>query len=213
MKLTKRQQEILEYISEFIEDNRFPPSIRDIAAHFSLASAGGVHKHLNNLKKKGALTFENNISRSIRIISETPNRQKEPEQYVNTDSRLLELPLMGKIAAGHPIQHFLENETIAYPESLIRKPKDTYVLQVQGDSMIDDCICDKDYVIIEHRESADRGETIVAMINHTEATLKKYYPEGKKVRLQPANHLMDPIYVNAQELAIQGVVVGVLRQY
>lgn len=213
MKLTKRQQEILDYISEFIEDNRFPPSIRDIAAHFSLASAGGVHKHLNNLKKKGALTFENNISRSIRILEEETSKHKQSGQYVNTDSRLLELPLLGKIAAGLPIQHFLENETIAYPESLIKKPKETYVLQVQGNSMIDDCICDKDFIIVEHRESADRGETIVAMINHTEATLKKYYPEGKKVRLQPANHLMDPIYVNTKELSIQGVVVGVLRQY
>ncbi len=212
MKLTKRQQEILEYIRKYIRQNHFPPSIRDIAAHFSLASAGGVHKHLNNLKKKGVLTFENNISRSIHILDGQESTQSPKTAPVNS-SGILELPLMGKVAAGIPIQHLLENETIEIPESMIRQPSKSYVLQVQGNSMIEECICDGDFVIVEHREHADNGDMVVAMINHEEATLKKYYHEGNRVRLQPANYDMDPIYVDPQTLSIHGRVVGVLRQY
>ncbi|MCP4755962.1 MAG: transcriptional repressor LexA [Proteobacteria bacterium] len=212
MKLTRRQQQILEYIRKFIKENQFPPSIRDIAAHLSLASAGGVHKHLNNLKKKGVISFENNISRSIRVLDDFEEIQK-PEGSSMVNTRLLELPLMGKVAAGLPIQYFLENESIEYPESMIRKPKDTYVLQVQGNSMIEDCICDGDYVIVEHRDHADNGDMVVAMINHNEATLKRFYLEGDKVRLQPANQFMEPIYANPRDLTIHGIIVGVLRQY
>ncbi len=209
MKLTKRQQEILDYIREYLQENHYPPSIRDIAAHFSLASAGGVHKHLNNLKKKGIITFENNISRSIHIIDDSDSA---PVSDTPT-SGLIELPLMGKVAAGLPIQHFLENETIEIPESMLRKPGETYALQVQGDSMIEDCICDGDLVVVEHRNYADNGDMVIAMINHSEATLKKFYREGNKIRLQPSNHMMDPIYVDPQKLSIHGIVVGVMRSY
>jgi repressor LexA len=211
MKITRRQQEVLDYISEFIHDNQFAPSVRDIAAHFSLASAGGVHKHLNNLKEKGFIAFENNISRSIRILDGGNNPHINMPAAV--ESGLLSLPLMGKVAAGIPIQHFLENETIEYPESMVKNSKETFVLQVQGDSMIEECICDGDYVIVEHREAADNGEMVIAMINHSEATLKKFYRESDKIRLEPANSLMKPIYVNPQELSIHGVVIGVLRNY
>jgi len=217
MKLTKRQQEILEYIKIYIQQNHFPPSIRDIASHFSLASAGGVHKHLNNLKKKGALTFENNISRSIHILIDDTADSKKSRKLVakppEVGPGILELPLMGKVAAGLPIQHFLENETVEIPESMVRNPAKSFVLQVQGNSMIEDCICDGDFVIIEHREHADNGDTVVAMINHEEATLKKYYHEGNRIRLQPANFSMDPIYVDPQTLSIHGQVVGVIRNY
>ncbi len=210
MKLTRRQQEILEFIRQFIRENHFPPSIRDIANHFSLASAGGVHKHLNNMKRKGAITFEQNTSRSIHVLDGYDGMSNADVSSAR-NSGLLALPLMGKVAAGLPIQYFLENETVEFPESMIRKPKDTYVLKVQGDSMIEDCICDGDYVIVEHREYADNGDTVIAMINHNEATLKRYYLEGEKVRLQPANHHMEPIIVDPKELTIHGMVVGVLR--
>lgn len=209
MKLTRRQQEILDYIRKYIRQNHFPPSIRDIASNFSLASAGGVHKHLNNLKKKGVLTFENNISRSIHILNET----ESVELPQNLNARILELPLMGKVAAGQPIQHFLENETIEIPESMVRSPTESYALQVQGDSMIEDCICDGDYVIVEHRNYADNGDTVIAMINHEEATLKKYFHEGDRIRLQPANFTLEPIYVDPQSVSIHGRVIGVIRQY
>lgn len=212
MKLTRRQTEILDFIKTFIRENQFPPSIREIAAHFSLASAGGVHKHLNNLKAKGIISFENNISRSIRILDsdETIGFNQDDSNIVGG---LLELPLMGKVAAGAPIQYFLENETIGYPESMIRRPDETYALIVQGDSMIEDCICDGDYVIVEHRTHADNGETVIVMIDHEEATLKRFYHEGDQIRLQPANYTMEPIYVNPENMTIHGVVVGVLRKY
>ncbi len=212
MKPTKRQQEILAYIEKYIAANHYPPSIRDIASHFDLASAGGVHKHLNNLKKKGYITFENNISRSIHILNNDFSSEKEGP-LSSQDSRLVELPLMGKVAAGQPIQHFLENETMEFPESMIRKPEKSYVLKVQGNSMVEECICDGDFVIVEHRNYADNGDMVIAMINHKEATVKKYYHEGEKIRLQPANFSMEPIYVDPRELSIHGVVVGVLRQY
>jgi repressor LexA len=212
MKLTKRQQEILEYIEDYINSNHYPPSIRDIASHFDLASAGGVHKHLNNLKSKGFITFENNISRSIQILNKRLG--SDDTSFSTTHSSpVVELPLMGKVAAGQPIQHFLDNETMEFPESMIRKPEKSYVLKVQGDSMIEDCICDGDYVVVEHRNWADNGDMVIAMINHKEATVKKFYREGESIRLQPANHTMEPIYVDPRELSIHGVVVGVMRRY
>lgn len=212
MKLTKRQQEILDYIKDYIQRNHFPPSIRDIAAHFSLASAGGVHKHLNNLKKKGVLTFENNISRSIHILMD-PTEAPHQSTVSHSSGGVLELPLMGRVAAGAPIQHLLENETVEIPESMIRRPEKSYVLQVQGNSMIEECICDGDLVVVEHREYAENGEMVIAMINHEEATLKKFFHEGNRVRLQPANFDMDPIFVDPKQLSIQGRIIGVLRQY
>ncbi len=212
MKLTKRQQEILDFIGKYINQNHFPPSIRDIASHFSLASAGGVHKHLNNLRKKGVLTFENNISRSIHILSDA-DTSKSVRSTQKANIRVFELPLMGKVAAGQPIQHFLENETIEIPESMIRHPEESFVLEVQGDSMIEECICNGDYVIVEHRNYADNGDMVIAMINHEKATLKKYFHEGNRIRLQPANFAMDPIYVDPQSVSIHGRVIGVLRKY
>ncbi|MBU3916261.1 transcriptional repressor LexA, partial [bacterium] len=162
-----------------------------------------------NLKNKGFITFENNISRSIHILdysNDIPNS-------VGSGSRIVALPLMGKVAAGLPIQHFLENETIEIPESMLRKPGETYALQVQGDSMIEDCICDGDLVVVEHRNYADNGDMVIAMINHSEATLKRFFHEGDKIRLQPSNHLMEPIYVDPQKLSIHGIVIGVMRSY
>ncbi len=100
-----------------------------------------------------------------------------------------------------------------FPESMIKKPDKSYVLKVQGTSMIEECICDGDYVIVEHRNYADNGDMVIAMINHKEATVKKFYNEGKRIRLQPANHTMEPIYVDPQEVSIHGIVVGVMRQY
>jgi len=212
MTLTRRQREILDYIREFIRTNHFPPSIRDIAAHFSLASAGGVHKHLNNLKKKGVIAFENHISRSIHLLDAALQAEQISDHHANGES-MMELPLLGKVAAGKPIQYFLENETISLPAAMVRNPAKSYVLQVQGNSMIEDCICDGDYVIVEHRDYAENGDTIIAMLNHEEATLKRFYLEKDRVRLQPANFQMEPLYVQPEKLTVQGRVVGLLRRY
>ncbi len=214
MSLTKRQEEILTYIKGFIDEFQFPPSVRDIAKAFNLASAGGVHKHLKNLQDKGYISHEKDIARSIRI---TDRFNQQYGSTVNSrpsiDNNIVELPLKGKVAAGFPIQYNLDNESLLFPESMVRKPEKTYVLQVQGDSMIEECICDGDYVLIEQQDYADNGEMVIAMINYTEATLKKFYLEGKNVRLQPANFKMAPIIVDPKEVSIQGKVVGVVRQY
>jgi len=213
-KLTKRQREMLDYIKEYIEDHRYSPSVRDIAAHFSLASAGGVHKHLKNLEQKGYISTGKKISRSIRVLEEN----QVPVlpfgiRGAQTDMRLVELPLRGRVAAGAPIDYRLDNEFIPFPASMVKQPEKTYVLQVRGNSMIEDCICDGDYVLVENRNTADNGEMVIAMLNYQEATLKKVFFEGKQVRLQPANYTMEPIYVSAEDLTIQGVVVGILRKY
>ena len=214
MSLTKRQEEILIYIKAFIDEFQFPPSVRDIAKAFNLASAGGVHKHLKNLADKGYISHEKDIARSIRITDRF-NQQFgiSGKTTSNIDSNVVELPLKGKVAAGFPIQYNLDNETLVFPESMVRRPEKTYVLQVQGDSMIEECICDGDYVLIEQQDHADNGEMVIAMINYTEATLKKFFLEGKNVRLQPANYKMAPIIVDPKEVSIQGKVVGVVRQY
>ncbi len=212
MELTRRQKEILRHIEDYIDKYQYPPSIRDIASHFSLASAAGVHKHLMNLKDKGYISLKKNTSRSIRVLDKL-NRDVEPPNQGASASGMLALPLEGKLAAGLPIQSNSDNESIPYPESMVRYPEKTYALRVQGDSMIEEGICDGDYLIVEHRESADNGEMVIAMINLTEATIKKFYAEGKNIRLQAANFKKDPIIVSPKEVSIYGVVVGVLRNY
>ena len=216
MDLTRRQTEIFNYICSYIDSHNYAPSVRDIAAHFALSSAGGVHKHLKNLKDKRYITFEQNISRSIQILK----KEFSPINRLNTESSILSrengfisLPLKGKVAAGIPIQYSLDNESMTFPDYMVKNPEKSYVLQVQGDSMIEECICDGDFVLVEHREFADNGEMVIAMINYAEATLKKFYKEKDRIRLQPANHTMDPIYVSPKELSIQGIVVGIWRKY
>ncbi len=203
MDLTKKQQAILAYIKSYIQDHSYPPSVRDIAAHFNLASAGGVHKHLKNLEERGFLALDSNISRGIRVL----NNEAPPPIAV------VELPLKGKVAAGKPISFQLDNETLAFPEYMVRRADRSFVLQVQGDSMIDEYIQSGDYVIVESREVADNGEMVVALLDGEEATLKRFFKEGAQVRLQPSNQAMEPIIVAAERVSLQGVVVGVYRRY
>ncbi|MDH5560350.1 MAG: transcriptional repressor LexA [Deltaproteobacteria bacterium] len=212
MEMTRRQAEVLEYIKQFIHEHQFPPSVRDIASHFSLSSAGGIHKHLKNMEQKGILSLEKNISRSIRVM-EPFLGQHAIETPQKLDSELIDLPIMGTVAAGAPIQHFLENEFFEFPASLVKNPEMTFVLKVKGNSMIEEAIYDGDYVLIESRSQADNGEMVVAMIQTMEATLKKIYYEGKKIRLQPANHEMEPLYFDAIDVEIKGIVVGLYRNY
>ncbi|TFB08021.1 repressor LexA, partial [Candidatus Marinimicrobia bacterium MT.SAG.2] len=164
-------------------------------------SKGTVHKHLKNLLEKGVITKEWNRSRSVEIVPES------------TEGRSVSLPLLGLVAAGQPIEA-IENssETISVPEDMIGFGSH-YVLKVRGNSMIDEQIRDGDYVIVEEREAAEVGETVVALIGGEEATIKKYYPEKGKIRLQPANDKMLPLIIPAHNVQIQGVVIGILRKY
>ena len=198
--LTKRQREILDYLDEFIQQPGYAPSLEEIGRRFSLSSLATVHKHLTNLQDKGFIRRAWNRSRSVELIP------------VHVGSRSLELPLMGKVAAGEPIEAITSAETIAVPEHFIGK-RDTYVLRVKGDSMIDEQIRDGDYVIVEDRKTAQNGEMVIALLNGTEVTLKSLYRNGTTIQLQPANPAMQPIIVKEDALQIQGVVVGVMRKY
>jgi repressor LexA len=198
--LTKRQREILDYLGEFIQQHGYAPSLEEIGRRFGLSSLATVHKHLTNLQDKGFIKRAWNRSRSVELV---PTR---------AGGRTLELPLLGYVAAGVPIDAVTTAETIAVPDNLVGK-LDTYVLRVRGDSMIDEQIRDGDYVIIEDRKNAENGEMVIALLGGTEVTLKKFYRENGHIRLQPANPAMQPLVFGADHVQIQGVVVGVMRKY
>ncbi len=198
--LTKRQREILDYLNEFIQQHGYAPSLEEIGKRFGLSSLATVHKHLTNLQQKGFIKRAWNRSRSVELM---------PSRLLG---RTVELPLLGYVAAGAPIEAIVGNETIDVPETLAGN-RDTYVLRVKGDSMIDEQIRDGDYVIVEDRKTAENGETVVALLLGSDVTLKKFYRENGKIRLQPANVTIDPIIVPAEQVQVQGVVIGVMRKY
>ena len=198
--LTKRQREILDYLQDFIQHHGYAPSLEEIGRRFGLSSLATVHKHLTNLQEKGFIKRAWNRSRSVEMIP------------TNTAGRSVDLPLLGYVAAGLPIEAIATSETVAVPEDLVGR-RDTYVLRVRGNSMIDEQICDGDLVIVEDRKSAQNGEMVVALLGGSDVTLKKLYRENGRVRLQPANPAMQPIFVDAEQVQVQGVVVGVMRKY
>ncbi len=202
MPLTKRQREILTYLGSYSDSNGYAPSFEEIADTFNYNSLATVHEHLTNLERKGYIKRSYNESRAIEIL---------PSDHY---ARAVELPLLGTVAAGVPIEAVASGETITVPESFLRKSGEHYVLRVRGNSMIDAQISDGDFVIVNERRNADNGEMVIAMTNGTSATVKKFYREKDgRIRLQPANETMEPIYVSENDISIQGVVVGVLRRY
>ena len=198
--LTKRQREILDYLNDFIQQHGYAPSLEEIGRRFGLSSLATVHKHLTNLQEKGFIKRAWNRSRSVELMA------------ARTAARALELPLLGYVAAGAPIEAVAGAESNAVPEGLVGR-RDSYVLRVRGDSMIDEQIRDGDYVIVEDRRSADNGEMVIALLNGSDVTLKKLYREQGRIRLQPANPTMQPIYAQPDDVQVRGVVVGVLRRY
>lgn len=205
MFLTRRQREIYEYIRQFIHKNGYAPSIAEIGQHFQLTSPATVHKHLQNLVQKGLIKRSWNRSRALEIIPGADTVEPESARPAT------ELPLRGLIAAGLPLEAVEDNETIPLPWS--SADSNLYVLKVKGQSMIEDHIQDGDYVIVEQRDTAVNGETVVALVENECATLKRFYREADHIRLQPANETMAPIRVKEEDLRIQGVVVGILRKY
>jgi repressor LexA len=201
MHVTRRQKEILDFLGRHIERKGYAPTIEEIGEHFGLTSLATVHKHLTNLQEKGLIKREWNRSRALELVPTEVRVQA------------VELPLLGRVAAGAPIEAISGTETIFGPEDMVGR-KETYVLQVKGDSMIDEQIRDGDYVIVESRKTARDGEMVIALLEGERATLKKMYREGGgKVRLQPANARLKPIFVDQDDLQVQGVVIGVLRRY
>jgi repressor LexA len=198
--LTKRQREILDFITEFANEHGYAPSLREIGEHLGLNSPSTIHAHVENLKKKGFLKTSYNEARSIEVA-----------KVDNVWSQAIELPLAGLITAGEPIEAVEQNETIAVPADFVADQDNSYVLQVKGESMIEDGILSGDYVIVERCSSPTNGDVVVALLNNAYATLKKFYREANRIRLQPANATMKPIY--SQDPLIQGVVRGVIRKF
>lgn len=202
MPLTKRQREILNYLGSYCDDNGYAPSFEEIATQFNYNSLATVHEHLTNLERKGYIKRSYNESRAIEILPS--------EAYPKS----VELPLLGAVAAGVPIESLAHSETMSVPDDFVRRHGSHYVLKVRGNSMIDAQIADGDFVVINERQSADNGEMVIAVTNGGGATCKKFYREKDgRIRLQPANEQMDPIYVHENDVTIQGIVVGVLRRY
>jgi repressor LexA len=198
--LTKRRKQILDYLNNYISEHGYAPTLAEVGAYFGLSSLATVHKHLFNLEKDGFIKRVHNHSRAL----EVSDNEKKAESKT--------LRLLGTVAAGSPIDAIESDETIAVPDEFVRRDN-TFCLRVKGDSMIEDGIRDGDYIIVEGRDSADNGETVVALLGN-EATVKKFYREsGGQVRLQPANSAMQPIMVSEGDLAIRGVVVGLMRHY
>ena len=198
--LTKRQREILDYLSDFIGQHGYAPSLEEIGRRFGLSSLATVHKHLTNLQDKGFIRRAWNRSRSVELV---PTRM---------GGRALDLPLLGYVAAGAPIEAVVSDETVTVPEDLVGT-RDTYALLVRGDSMIDEQIRDGDLVVVEDRQTARNGEMVIALLEGSDVTLKKFYRENDHIRLQPANDAVAPIVVRADKVQVQGVVVGVMRRY
>ena len=200
MAVTRRQKEILDFLESFVARNGYSPSFEEIARGMGLKSLATVHKHITNLEKKGMLDRVHNRSRSIDVVA--------PGTRTRTSDKL---PLVGRIAAGLPV------ETSENPESIslhdVVGNRDVFALEVRGDSMRDEHIINGDYVLVERTRTARQGEIVVALVHGSETTLKRFYSEGQLVRLQPANIEMEPIYVPASQVAIQGRVLGVLRKY
>jgi repressor LexA len=207
MTLTKRQKEVLDFLVNFLNKHGYSPSFEEIAKSLKLTSLATVHKHITTLERKGFVRRGYNQSRSIEVM-QLPKQVREQVQVRHTT----ELPLLGRIAAGHPLEAVEEHETLSLGE-FARSDK-TFVLQVRGNSMIEDHIMNGDYVVVEPTQVANPGEIVVALVGNDEATLKRYYREpAGKIRLQPANAEMAPIILPAAEVKIQGRVVGVLRKY
>jgi repressor LexA len=206
MALTRRQKEVMDFLASFIDRKGYSPSYEEIAAGLGLASLATVHKHIQALEVKQYLRRSYNHSRSLEVgeryvAEELSRRPASPS-----------IPLLGRIAAGAPVEAIANPETLHFSD--FAKHDGTFALEVRGESMIEDHICSGDYVLAEKTDSVKNGDIVVALVNGSEATLKRYYqePDGR-VRLQPANSAMDPIFVDRASLDIQGRVLAVMRKY
>ena len=202
--LTKRQKEILDFITQSIEANGYAPSYREIAKAFNLSSVATVAEHVDTLVAKGLLRRDQNSARSLQAI--------KPEDF-DADNAIA-LPILGLIAAGQPIETLEgHKETLEVPPFMIGS-KHSYVLQVKGESMIDDGIMNGDFIVVQEKEVPSNGDMVVALVNGSQATLKRFYKEKDHIRLQPSNSAMDPIIIpKTSPIQIQGIVIGVIRKY
>ncbi len=199
--LTKRQKQILDFIRSFITENGYAPSYQEIGDYFGLSSPATIHQHIKALEKKGYLRSDYNAKRSLEVLTIRDEQGAEA----------VAVPLVGLITAGEPIEAIEEKETIAVPADLVVHRENTFVLKVKGDSMIEDGILSGDYVVVERNHYPQNGDIVVALLNNAYVTLKKFFRERNRIRLQPANGKYKPIYV--KDVIVQGIVRGVIRNY
>jgi len=204
MAITRRQRQVYDFIADFVQSNGYSPSFEEIGEGLGLSSLATVHKHISNLEEKGLLKRDYNRSRSIDILPLKPRAKNLPPPVAS-------LPLVGRIAAGKPIEQVETPESISLAD--FTRSKDVFVLEVTGESMQDEHIVDGDFVLVEKTPAARNGEIVVALVDNSETTLKRFYKEGEMIRLQPSNAKMQPIMVPAAQVQIQGRVIGVLRKY
>jgi len=197
--LTKRQKELLDYLAEYIEQYGYAPTLEEIGRNFSLGSLATVHKHLQNLERKGHIRRQANRSRALEIMPR------------NGAHATVQVPLLGRVAAGTPIEPVENAEAVELPGELLGRGE-TFALRVQGDSMKNDGILDGDVVVVESRTAVENGATVVALVRG-EATLKRFFRAGSRVRLEPANERIDPIVAAAEDVEVRGEVVALLRRY
>lgn len=202
--LTARQRAVLEYIRRHQLERGVAPTHREICDRFGFSSYGTAYKHLRLLAEKGYLKREPHQRRGMVLL---PPAGEAPAPASDR------LPFLGRIAAGRPIEAVREEESVAVPEHLVGgRRQDHFVLRVAGDSMVDEGVHDGDWIVVERREAAASGEMVVALVGH-DVTLKRFYPQGEMVRLQPANAALPPLLVPAREVRVQGVVVGLMRRF
>ena len=208
MALTKRQKQVIDFLADFVEKHGYSPSYEELAAGLELASLATVHKHILALEAKHYIRRSFNQSRSLEV---SPKYLQERRRYQH-EPTAIEVPLAGRIAAGNPVEAFGGQETLSFAD-FVGGPS-TYALEVRGDSMIEDHICSGDFVLLERSNQVKDGDVVVALVDGAETTLKRYYtePDGR-IRLQPANSSMQPIFVTREQLQIQGRLLAVLRKY
>ncbi|MGH9357437.1 MAG: transcriptional repressor LexA [Terriglobia bacterium] len=227
MALTRRQKQVLDFLARFINRHGYSPSFEEIGESLGMSSIATVHKHVENLERKGFIRRGYNQSRSIDVIAmpgpvplekiawraKSRSGPKPPATQPAGIRPSLEFPLLGRIAAGRPVETFPAAETFSLDEFAASDGK-IFVLKVKGDSMVDDHICDGDYILVQRAEDVANSEIVVALVGGSEATLKRFFREpGGNVRLQPANSQMDPIFLPSSEVQVQGKVIGVMRKY
>ena len=212
-KLSDRQSKMLEFIRGFLKEHPYPPSVREIQLGCGISSTSVVDYNLHILRREGYIKRSPDISRGIELLEQNKLRNSIPGGTIS-------IPVLGAIAAGEPLMAFPAAatddavETIDLPTAMIRQSDSLFALRVKGQSMIEDLIDDGDIVLFQRRDTANTGEMVAAWLTERqEATLKRFFPEGDKVRLQPANSSMSPIYVSASDMEVQGVVIGVIRMY
>ncbi|MEJ2051427.1 MAG: transcriptional repressor LexA [Calditrichota bacterium] len=200
MYITRKQKAVLDFIKSYQVQYGIAPTYEEIATHFGYRSKGTVHKHITNLEQKGYIKKDWNRSRGIQVIEQDAGHENP------------ELPLLGRVAAGEPIEAIENQELISVPADMLGSGTH-YVLQVAGESMIEEHIQDGDYVIVQPRETAENGDMVIALIDGQDATLKRIFRENEMIRLQPANASMSPLIKPADAVKIRGVVIGVMRKY